>query len=468
MASSSTTSWRCGVCQESFSTAEDAKQHAREKHTAIAGAQLVSVAATTWNRDIKGLFDREDTARHQHQGLVLPVGPGAAPLRFLREGQEVRLAQGQAPPEASPIHTQLRWGSQGLLVEKIPTSSSNPRKDKSSKKDMWLNVGDGGYALQRGSLVKCGNYMASVKQIVLSGPPQVPNFSSVKDPGMAPVRESQDEAATCRICLDTGDTEDEGPMIIAPCLCKGGVSHIHLGCLRHWLSTRYSVVNRMKPLVEGAAAFSFKPPACEICKTEFPAVFTTSSGEKPVDLLTDLPLIQPPFIVLSLPRSADKERPHGERCVFAPGGKDATLTIGRSHEAGLQLLDVSVSRLHATVKFVDNQFILESKGARFGTVVRASQPSALVEDESLSIQAGRTVLQFLMEPMVPVPEEALAAASGSSGAVGVSGAIDAGENSTPDSSVPLEGGYPAPSGPVGFMMPMEAAACESDPMQVDA
>jgi hypothetical protein len=267
---------------------------------------------------------------------------------------------------------------------------------------MWLTVEDSGHALKRGNIIKLGKYMVQVRQIVLKGPPQVPNFSSVKDAGTAPISFLQMQSdATCRICLDSGDTEEEGPMIMAPCLCKGGVQNVHLGCLRHWLGTRYTVENRMSPPVPGAVAYSFKPPACEICKTEFPATFPNPKTEEPVDLLTNLPLIEPPFIVLSVPKSPDKERPHGERCVFAPGNTSATLIIGRSHEAGLQLKDVSVSRVHCSVRLEGDEFMLVNNEARFGTIVMPHGPSALPNNptEPLAIQAGRSVLRLAMEPM---------------------------------------------------------------------
>mmetsp|Transcript_6489 Transcript_6489/g.10320 ORF Transcript_6489/g.10320 Transcript_6489/m.10320 type:complete len:418 (-) Transcript_6489:208-1461(-) len=393
--------WRCGICKESFPSADAAKQHARTRHTS-SGSQLVSVSAITWDRDAQGLFDREDTGNHHKQGLVMPVQPRCGPLSFLRQGNEIKLATGAGLPEASsPMHTQLNWCSSGAVVERTPTAAR-----QTASKSMWLPVTAKGHVLQTKNLLKLGRYMVSVRQIVLSGPRQVPNFSSVKDVGTAPVAFAQDASDnTCRICLDSGDSEDEGPMIAAPCLCKGGMQYIHLGCLRHWLGSKYSVLDRMSPPVEGAAAYSFKPPACDICKTEFPAVIPQPGTEESVTLLPNLPLVEPPFIVLSLPRSTDKERPHGERCVFKPCESGGLLRIGRSHDSGLQLLDVSVSRLHATVRFDGSNFILQNNEARFGTSVMPRGPSLLptsVQEEPLSIQAGRTMLRLAMEPMVPI------------------------------------------------------------------
>lgn len=36
----------------------------------------------------------------------------------------------------------------------------------------------------------------------------------------------------CRICLESGFTEDNP--LVTPCKCTGSLSHVHLECLRSW------------------------------------------------------------------------------------------------------------------------------------------------------------------------------------------------------------------------------------------
>lgn len=307
---------------------------------------------------------------------------------------------------------------------------------------MWLGVGASGHPLKEGDLIKLGSFTLSVRQIILDGPPQVPSFSSQ---GVCTVRQDSAQttpggsAALCRICLggpctcDGEDAdEDAGPMILAPCACKGNVQRVHLGCLRQWLNLRYTVENRMAS-EEGAVAYSFKPPGCEICRTEYPAAYqeTTEEDEEPVpvSLLTNLPLVEPPFIVLSVPKSQgeDRERPHGERCVFAPkGAKDAVLRLGRQRNAELRLNDSSVSRVHATVRFVDGQFVLHDNQARFRTLVLPTGPEPLQgnRSEPLSVQAGRTLLSFAMLHKAPEGIPVSPVASGSTSGAIASGASD--------------------------------------------
>lgn len=392
-------SWRCGVCHGIFATELEATRHSREQH-ALNGGRLVCVSAVTWSRDTHNLFDREAQSQHHHQAIVVPMQPVGPPLRFLRDGTEVRLlseghlAEGS---EAEHLHTQLSWSAGKLAVERTPRSAD--AKARAGGKAMFIRVGEEGHVLRRGHVIKLGRYSINVRQIVLDGPARVPNFSSIKDPGMSPVtmRYPTGEEPACRICLESGATEEDVAMISAPCLCKGGLQHVHIGCLRRWLGTRYSVVNRIQPdsAAEGAVALSFKPPGCEICKTEFPASFPRPDGGDHISLLPDLPPVKPPFILLQVPKSSDKERPHGERCVFAPGKTEAVLTIGRGHESGLLLSDVTVSREHATIQYVNGEFVLASNNPRFGTMVMPTGPRELGE-EAISVQAGRTILRFAM------------------------------------------------------------------------
>jgi len=403
-------------------------QHLREKHQSRE-ARFICISATTLERNRHGLFDREAPEEQQHhQSLVVPFRPSGPSLQFLRRGDQVRLRPSgpwhEAPssiPEAqlgaaSPLHTQLVWRARGPgkvpVVERTPVSAS---RASASRRVMWLGVGAHGHRVNEGELIKLGSFTLSVRQVCLEGPPQVPRFSSHRDPETAPVRSDQPSldrdsaSALCRICLGGpgggtpgaagggGDEDgDEGPLILAPCLCRGNVQRVHLNCLRQWLRMRYSVENRLEQ--PGALALSFKPPGCEICKTEFPATFQAEDGEEPVPLLTSLPEVTPPFVVLSVPKGhgEDRERPHGERCVFAPGGTESVLRIGRQRGTELRLNDSSISRIHATLEFRDGAFLLRDNKARFRTLVLPTGPQLLDgrRPEPLSVQAGRTLLSF--------------------------------------------------------------------------
>lgn len=47
---------------------------------------------------------------------------------------------------------------------------------------------------------------------------------------------AHDSSATCRICLNEGQTE-ENPFI-TPCKCRGTCEFVHFNCLKYWIDSR--------------------------------------------------------------------------------------------------------------------------------------------------------------------------------------------------------------------------------------
>ena len=44
--------------------------------------------------------------------------------------------------------------------------------------------------------------------------------------------------------------------------------------------------------------------------------------------------------------------------------------IGRSHNSDIKLDDVSISRLHAVLKYADHKFFIEDSNSKFGTTTK--------------------------------------------------------------------------------------------------
>ena len=53
--------------------------------------------------------------------------------------------------------------------------------------------------------------------------------------------------------------------------------------------------------------------------------------------------------------------------------------IGRSVESDMKIADISVSRVHSYIRFEGNQLIIEDNGSKFGTMVRISKPTKLLD-----------------------------------------------------------------------------------------
>lgn len=67
--------------------------------------------------------------------------------------------------------------------------------------------------------------------------------------------------------------------------------------------------------------------------------------------------------------------------------------LGRGHEADLRISDISVSRLHAKIFMKDNKYIIEDLSSKFGTLVLATDPIEITEENKV-IQIGRTLVSI--------------------------------------------------------------------------
>jgi pSer/pThr/pTyr-binding forkhead associated (FHA) protein len=68
--------------------------------------------------------------------------------------------------------------------------------------------------------------------------------------------------------------------------------------------------------------------------------------------------------------------------------------LGRGHESEVRINDISVSRVHALIKYTDDAFLLEDNISKFGTIVLIKDKVHLKTDSTLALQAGRTVISF--------------------------------------------------------------------------
>jgi pSer/pThr/pTyr-binding forkhead associated (FHA) protein len=59
--------------------------------------------------------------------------------------------------------------------------------------------------------------------------------------------------------------------------------------------------------------------------------------------------------------------------------------LGRGHESEVRINDISVSRLHALVKYRDDGFYIEDNNSKFGSIVLLRDKLKLVEDYSAAV-----------------------------------------------------------------------------------
>ena len=67
--------------------------------------------------------------------------------------------------------------------------------------------------------------------------------------------------------------------------------------------------------------------------------------------------------------------------------------IGRGHQCHMRIPDISVSRIHAFIKYAQGKFILSDNRSKFGSLVKLQKP-LMVTREKVAVQVGRSVLTF--------------------------------------------------------------------------
>jgi len=336
--------------------------------------QSVQVVARTWACDSHGLFDYEA----KEQDIQTNTFTVTESTKCLRANGDVQMTGENLPSPSGAdalFHVRRKMGM--FVIEKALSTRH--------AKDIWLVVRDlpsGGHSLAERDKIKLGRFKFRVRQLVTSADDAQPKLcltngsvGEIKDPC-----ECADKV--CRICLMEGAT-DEDPFI-APCSCKGSIECVHLKCLQDWTKSR------LKQSATGS--YLYKSQSCELCKAALPDYIRVQGEQRP---LVEVPPTAPPFIVLEkTPRNAqDAQELH---VISLADGKPAS--IGRSNKAQVRIDDVSMSRVHATIRFQEGRFLLEDGGSKFGTLVAMKPGQPLDACSTVSIQAGRTVLSLSTQP----------------------------------------------------------------------
>jgi hypothetical protein len=331
-------------------------------------SQSLTIKTVTWARDSHGLYDYES---HHIEKKQLQV---STPCIISRSGTEIS----QTPSPSSP-----------RTPEENPLCSIDVSEGDfsiSSLNDpIWLVVRTmrskygPGYILREGSQLKLGRVALSVAML-RSGDEESESLTQESEDMEVDIPNERETASVCRICLTT-EEEDGNPMI-SPCKCDGSMKYVHLLCLRKWLQARMGVRE-----TEHAFCYFWKAVDCEICKTSLP--FTLGGTGKTELIKFDRP--KTPFLVLQ-GNGEGKNEFKGVYIISVKG--ENSVTIGRGQDADVRISDISVSRCHSTIRFVDGHFVIEDNNSKFGTLLKYNEKILLKQANSVVVQMGRTVFSF--------------------------------------------------------------------------
>ena len=148
----------------------------------------------------------------------------------------------------------------------------------------------------------------------------------------------------------------------------------------HWIKIKVK-----KDVVGGTVHYNFEKFECEVCKSELPMAIDIDGRKCEL-----LPITKPKGNYLILEAACEKSKSVMMIQNIPPEG----IKLGRGHECEIRITDISVSRNHALIKFVNNNFMVFDNKSKFGTLVRYDGMSMDVGKGSRGVQIGRTTLYF--------------------------------------------------------------------------
>lgn len=251
-----------------------------------------------------------------------------------------------------------------------------------------------GYPLEVGNILKLGRLEFRVVEarkengpIVYADAPKIIDFL----PPLS-IRKEKD-VHSCRLCLEEEEATNDGSydhILISPCKCKGTCQYIHLVCLQSWFRSRLV----MKP-VNNALSYQWKNAGCEVCQEPIPRRFYVK------DILVDLfelnTTFPEPYLIIE---SIAKDKKNGYYLHVLKMKKEDNFKLGRGHQCDVRIGDISVSRFHALIKYENDKFLVVDNNSKFGTLVLMNEQFPISE-EKIAVQVGRTVITFVMKPIIP-------------------------------------------------------------------
>jgi len=186
--------------------------------------------------------------------------------------------------------------------------------------------------------------------------------------------------------------------LVAPCKCKGSCEYVHLRCLKQWVDSKKSSVERSDNI---CLNFNYKKLSCEICKFNLPYVL--KMGEQEYDIIDIKRPDNIPYLVLE-----KIETLRENKGLFLLKASEQDIQLGRGHAHQILVSDISVSRNHAQISYKDGKFVLFDNNSKFGTLVQIDEPIEITPEKTI-LQCGKTVIILCLkkeENVLAKPEDA--------------------------------------------------------------
>lgn len=259
-----------------------------------------------------------------------------------------------------------------------------------------------GYSLKPGDVIKLGRIEYKVIEVQTkaegSDKLEVKTVAgSLEDDSCfdADAQDMTDAELICRYCLieeENNDKEEINNVLLYPCFCSGSAGGVHFCCLKNWI--KHKIISKTN---NNTATYAWKKLECEVCKHPLPRNIRYKNKDHEI-ISVEKPSC--PYIILEkISNSSGSSNPENKKSsmlsLIVPNG-DEPIRLGRGHQCDLRISDISVSRVHALLRYQNGEFLIFDNESKFGTLILLSEDYRIKNDKA-AIQIGRTVFTFVMK-----------------------------------------------------------------------
>ena len=190
----------------------------------------------------------------------------------------------------------------------------------------------------------------------------------------------------CRICYS--NYSDLNNPLISPCNCIGSMSYIHFQCLKKCISSRiYKKEN------SNYICYFIKNQNCEICLKQYPKIIQYKNN---IYNLIDFDFEKFENFVLcdySIYDESKKKLIH-KGYILINLNENEEITIGRNQTNVIKLKDISVSRTHCVLMYVNGKVMLKDKKSKFGSLMYVKEEKRVIHGKGFDGVCGRHLIKF--------------------------------------------------------------------------
>ncbi len=187
----------------------------------------------------------------------------------------------------------------------------------------------------------------------------------------------------CRICME-GPTESD-PFEVDLCLCSKNMP-AHVTCIIKWMSKKCQKASK-----NGVTFFDFTSLTCDICKSPYPSrVLLNGESHSIVDVKYSE---YKSHIALEVLEN-DSDVAKGVYVIDIDNKKEKIITIGRNERNDIAFKDISVSRHHANIHWIDGKVYVFDQNSKFGSLKLIQDKLIFKECHDKKIILDKFMFQF--------------------------------------------------------------------------